>query len=192
MNHNVLRMLACMVAGCLPLATHAAPAFLVDPPEPVRQGWFLGAGVGAVEIREPGVPNDVLTFAYLQGGWRFNRYLSLDARLGMNAVAVEYDLFPDEPANLRVKNLYGLYGRATLPVGKRWDLFALVGYTSLKLTAETGSVAASDTTNSVSYGVGASWEWRSNLAIDLEYLPSLTGGGGVHTNTTNLAFRVRF
>jgi opacity protein-like surface antigen len=190
-NHHVRRVVICTALASLPLMARSADA-LVDPPQASRHGWFLAAGVGSLELREPGAINDVLDYAYLQGGWHFSRYLSLDARVGTNALSVEYDFDNGQPDNLRVKQLYGLYARATLPVASKWELFALGGYTRLSLAADAGVAAVSDTTNSVSWGVGASWNFARGAAFDLEYLPSLTGGDGWHSSALNLGLRVQF
>jgi opacity protein-like surface antigen len=152
--------------------------------------------VGGLDYHAPEIGNDSMNYVYLQGGWRFNRYLSIDARVGTNLYSVtdefQFDFGAPVAVNFRVQSLYGVYARAILPVGSHWDVFALVGYTGVTLKADTDFAAATDTTNSVSWGLGASWELGPRSAIELDYLPSATSGDGWHASAVNLGLRLRF
>lgn len=193
MNHRVRSAALCAALASLPLMSRAADEGLPTG-DASRRGWFLAAGVGGLDYHEPEFGNGLMNYAYLQGGWRFNRYLSIDARIGTSLYSVtdEFQFDFNVPVSLRVKGLYGVYARAIVPVGSHWDVFALVGYSSVTLKADSDFAAATDTTNSVSYGIGASWELGPRSAIELEYLPSLTSGDGWHASAINLGFRLRF
>jgi len=195
MKHLFRSAAVCAALASLPLMSRAADEGFPTGDDS-RRGWFLAAGVGGLDYHEPEFGNEFINYAYLQGGWRFNRYLSIDARVGTSLYSVtdefDFDVGAPVPVNFRVQGLYGVYARAILPVGAHWDVFALVGYSSVTLKADTDFAAATDTTNSVSYGIGASWELGPRSAIELEYLPSLTSGDGWHASAINLGFRLRF
>jgi opacity protein-like surface antigen len=195
MNKYVRRIAACTALAGLPLVSQAADE-MFPTGDASRRGWFLAAGVGGLDYHQQEFSKGPLNYGYLQGGWRFNRYFSIDARVGTNLVSVtdefQFDFGAPVPVNLRVQSLYGVYARAILPVGAHWDVYALAGYTGVTLKADTDIAAATDTTNSVSYGIGASWELGPRSAIELEYLPSMTSGDGWHASAVNLGFRLRF
>ena len=66
------------VAAIVAAAAEGAP----QPDAVSAQGWFLGVGIGAMDYTEPSYSTNALDYLCLQGGWRFNRYLAIDARAG--------------------------------------------------------------------------------------------------------------
>lgn len=86
MNRWPIR-LAVGVAAIVAAAAEGTP----QPAAVSAQGWFLGVGIGAMDYTEPSYSTNALDYLYLQGGWRFNRYLAIDARAGAE-VFPYYDL----------------------------------------------------------------------------------------------------
>jgi len=194
MIHPICSALVCTALISLPLMSHAS-APLSDPDAPGQQGWYVGIGGGNIDYREPGLAWTAINteYLYLQGGWQFNRYLSVDARLGTHVSSgFDWQYVDGVPVSVRVQSAYGLYVRATAPIASRWALFALGGFAGLKVKADAGIASVNDTANSVSWGVGASWKPDPAVSIDLEYLPTLARGNGWTTQGFNVGARVRF
>jgi hypothetical protein len=195
MNRQALGI-ALTIFAAAQAAAQAAPTAGAPPPAAqAGQGWFLGAGIGAVDYREPGgVSTSSIDYLYLQGGWRFNRHLALDARIATDmpgGCGCDYYYFSN-PLDIRVKSLYSFYLRGTVPLTLHWDLYGLAGYTSLSLEANADPAFASTSARSASYGLGTSWVSANGFAVDLELLPRLAQGDGWRTDALNLGFHYQF
>jgi opacity protein-like surface antigen len=166
-----------------------------------RRGWFVGAGIGSLQLDAEGLSQDLIQY-YIQGGWRFNRYFSVDVRMGTSSSnGFEIDGDPEVglgPAGveLGLASTFGVHARGILPIGEAWELFAQVGYTQaeLEVTLDDSyeSVSATDSQGSVSWGLGVSWNMTPRITWDLEYQPVLTEGDLWESEAINLAFRYRF
>lgn len=193
--------LACVILGGLPIAAQAAsPGPAAHSYE--REGWFVGAGVGYLTLDDSEGFSTSMTHVHLQGGWRFNRFFSVDARIGTSfssTVDIEDEdlaLFLPE-VELSIPTYYGVYARGILPVSERWDLYAQAGYIQTKLKAsvkgtEIGTISASDSQGSFSYGVGASWFVTPRFILDFEYQPALVDGSLFKADSFGVSFRTRF
>lgn len=100
------------------------------------KGWFVGAGVGSLQLDADGLSQDLAHY-FIQGGWRFSRLLSVDVRAGTSSrKAFEID---DEfeigltGVDFRLASTYGLYARGILPIGENWDLYGQLGCTRAEL-----------------------------------------------------------
>ena len=191
MNKQSLRFALAIVAAGLSLLAAPAPAAAAPQMDAgSAQGWFVGAGLGTVDYSEPGFSASSLDYLYVQAGWRFNRYLALDARAATNLpgdCGCDY-YYNTNPFELRVRSLYGLYLRATAPLTLHWDLYALAGYASLSLDANANFSFTGATAHSTSFGLGGSWKIGNGFAADLELLPRLVQGEGWRTDALNLGF----
>ncbi len=197
MNRLILRFalgFTLLVHGLATVAGEAAGR--TSTPIVPEQGWFIGAGFGAVDYSDPNFSTNSLDYFYLQAGWRFNRYLAIDARVatdmpGSGGCGCGYYYYYNDPFQLRVQSLYSAYLRMTAPLSPHWDLYGLAGYASLSLEANAYSGFASSTADSASFGLGVSWKFE-RFAMDLELLPTLADGEGWRTDALNLGFHYQF
>jgi outer membrane autotransporter protein len=176
------------------------------PSEENRTGWFAGAGIGSLSLESTGMRSQDVGYVYVQGGWRFSRYLAVGVRAGASSSSVldlsedfDVDLGVDlEPleVDLSLAAVYGVFAQAYLPIAENWDLYALVGYSQATLEASVddlnGEISASDSSGSFSYGVGVSWMVSPRVAFDLEYQPVVAEGSDWSASSLNLGFRFRF
>lgn len=205
MNAISRSVIALATSACLPLAAQAAGGMPTSTEEN-RTGWFAGAGIGSLSLESTGMRSQDLGYVFVQGGWRFSRYLAVGVRAGASSDAVldlsedfdidfDIDLGPPE-VDLRLASVYGVFAQAYLPIAENWDLYALVGYSqaTLEVSAEDvyGEVSASDSSGSLSYGVGVSWIVSPRVAFDLEYQPIVAEGSDWSSSSLNLGFRFRF
>jgi opacity protein-like surface antigen len=181
-----------LALACGLLLTVPADSIAAATESDVPQRWYLGIGAGSLGYREDGVISTQVGYEYLQAGWQLGRYAALEARVGTDGFGSSGIDFVGVPIDLKVRSFYGAYLRGILPLGSRWDLYGLLGYTTLTLRAEAYGMSVNETASSMTYGLGASWLPRDWFSIDLEYLPTLVDGDGWRGSGLNLGLRVRF
>jgi opacity protein-like surface antigen len=199
---NTLKNLAIalVILGGVPLQGLAAtPTTYTAAPD--REGWFGGVGLGTLTLEDSEGFADALFYAYLVGGWRPSRYLSIEARAGTSFSSVlEFEdaelgeFFPE--VEFRAPSILGVYARAIWPVLDRVDLYAQAGYTHARIKASlvdgTETISAQDSQGSLSYGLGVSWLLGQSFALDLEFQPELVDGDVWKMQSLNASFRMRF
>ena len=86
------------------------------------------------------------------------------------------------------------FGRAVLPLGERFNVFARGGYHATGIrgsaTDATGTVKVSDTTDGFAYGAGAEWAVNPRDSIRLDYTRYDLGPG--ETDSLSLAYARKF
>lgn len=205
MNAMSRLVIALATSASLPLAAQAAGGISTSAEEN-RTGWFAGAGIGSLSLESTGMRSQDLGYVFVQGGWRFNRFLAVGVRAGASSAAVlnleedfdidfEPGLGPTE-VDLRLVSVYGVFAQAYLPLAENWDLYALVGYSQATLEVSVDEIpweaSVSDSSGSFSYGVGVSWIVSPRVAFDLEYQPVVAEGSDWSASSLNLGFRFRF
>ncbi len=167
----------------------AADGASANPPPSATHGWLLGTGLGVIEYREPGLTSSEPDYLYLQTGFRFNRYFMLEARLGTDAPGSGDSLSFGMPLRVKVQQIYGVYARAMIPVCGHCEIYGLVGYTGVRLTADTDFAASRQRAGSASYGFGFGWNFSSHIGLDLELMPELVNGAGWSSNALTVGLR---
>jgi hypothetical protein len=185
------------IAAMLGLASvTAVTAANASPPN--EQGFYLGALASRVNYKESDVNNVSLTALALQGGWQFNHYFAVEARLGKGVGSASVNSRtptggqPAVLANLKLSNYFSLLVRGSWPVSDQFNLYGLLGETQGKLEAQTPYVTASTSDTKPTYAVGA--EYRPGAAragVGLEY-GRLFSGGGYDVDAVSLVYRYRF
>lgn len=119
-----------------------------------------------------------------------NRYLAIEARFGFglsdDAITTSGNstLLGAYSGNIGydIKNLFAVYAVGNLSVTDRFDLYGLLGYSSVDAdisfgltTAKYGvsSLSGNDTENGLSYGFGAAIEIMKNRSLNIEYISYL-------------------
>ena len=178
------------LASAASVATAATPA---QPGTTPGEGWFLGLGLGSMSFVEPQYRADTLSYLYVQAGWRFNAHLGLDGRIGTDLPGdCGCGYYYSDPYSPKVRSLYGLYLRGTVPLSTHLDAYALAGYANLQLDAVPGQAAYGSAAHSASFGVGLGWNLLDRGAIDLELMPRMAQGEGWRADALNLGFRWQF
>jgi opacity protein-like surface antigen len=204
MNASSRLAITLVISAGMPFAAQAANSSWASAPEN-RTGWFAGGGIGSLSLDQTGVPSQDMGYVFVQGGWRFNRYLAVGARAGssssaaldLNNVDIDFGVDPGYlDIDFRVTAVYGVFAQAYLPLAENWDLYALLGYSHTRIEASAdgvfSEVSVSDSADSLSYGVGVSWILNPRFTIDLEYQPVVADGSDWSASSANLAFRFRF
>jgi len=119
-----------------------------------------------------------------------NRYLAIEARLGLgfsddeitttgtNTLLGAYD----GNIGYDINSIFGVYAVGNLPVTDRFDLYGLIGYSSVDAEISFGlsttkfgvsNLSGNDTENGLSYGFGGSVGVMENMSLNLEYMSYL-------------------
>jgi opacity protein-like surface antigen len=72
------------------------------------------------------------------------------------------------PVNLKIDNLYGVYGKPKLQVSPEMEVFARIGYAHGKATASYQNTSASISGSSLSYGVGMSYAINKQMSVNID------------------------
>jgi hypothetical protein len=124
-------------------------------------------------------------------GYRFMPYIGVEGEL---AAGVKSDT--DTIAGLRVKQKLeheaAAYAVGFLPVSPNTDILARIGYGTTKLKVKSNGVSASDSADSVNYGVGAQHHFDGLNGIRADYTyQDFTHGQG-HADVFSLGYVRRF
>jgi outer membrane immunogenic protein len=87
-------------------------------------------------------------------GFRFMPYLGIEGELA-TGLKSDNDTIGGIRVNSKLKHEAAAYAVGFLPVSPNTDILARVGYGTTKLRASAGGVSASESVDSVNYGVGA-------------------------------------
>lgn len=113
---------------------------------------YMGGSYSNIDIQSDGVSVDLSTLSVV-GGFRVNRFVALEGRLGqgqskgnLGGAVVEVDRYVG-------LNLVGTY-----PLGdENFRLYGSLGYNDIELTLSAPGILGSDSYDSVNYGLGISY-----------------------------------
>jgi len=135
---------------------------------------------------------------YLAVEGRIGFGLSDDKTTGSGTDAVLGDF--NASLGLDIESLFGFYVLGVMPVSSGFDLYGLIGVSSIDFgltanlnTANLGSISAtgSETENGLSYGVGTSIGMGENSSLNLEYM-SYLDKSDYTLNSINAGFLFNF
>jgi len=129
--------------------------------------FYVGASVGDSAVEVDSISFDESDFGYkIWGGFTFLKFLGIEASY--------LDLGAPEASGLKAEvtgwdaELVGI-----LPLGKRFELFAQVGYVlwdvDLEASAPQFSGSSSEDGSDLIYGVGAAYTFGSHFGLRFEY-----------------------
>lgn len=137
------------------------------------QGFYLGAGFGLIRFNDGSVfDQDVSDLEFraveLLGGYKYNRALGVDLRLGTNFDKRELTE-AGKTREFAIDHYASIYYRPEL-ANEKAKLYGLIGYSQLTrtLTNADGS-EKSDSESGFSYGVGIGFVVNQDFNINLEY-----------------------
>jgi opacity protein-like surface antigen len=168
------------IAAVVPAAAQAQDATASNT------GAYVNLNVGAASLGSA----DVLA---VQGrlGYRFMPYLGIEGEL---ATGLKSDT--DTISGIRVKQTLkheaAAYAVGFLPVGPNTDVLARIGYGTTKAKVSSGGVSASDSVESVNYGVGAQHHFDGLNGIRADYTYQDFNHGGGHANVWTVGYVRRF
>lgn len=173
-----------MIAGAIIASLSLATAV------EAKKGNYYGISVTQFNIDGSWFEADVMT---LDGrfGTYFNENFSgeLRAGFGIQDDTVNFDL--NSSMDLEMKNHYGAYIRAGIPVGEVFYPYVIAGYTHGKVEETFLGGSISESESDFSYGLGADFALSNDFDISLEYMDYLDMDG-VEVEGISLGFKARF
>ena len=153
------------------LLLSANPTFAYDTGD-----GFVGAQYAMATYSESGVPDFDVSALVIRGGYFFNKYFSLEGRLGFGIGDDTQNVFGID-INLELDNMYGIYGVGHIPLNQTVDLYGVIGFTNAEASAEAvgipGATASGDESD-LSFGIGADFLVSKNISLNLEYMAYLS------------------
>ena len=103
-------------------------------------------------------------------GYRFTPYVGVEGELA-TGIKSDTDTIAGVDVNTRLKHEAAAYVVGFLPVSANTDILARVGYGTTKLRAKAAGVSASDSAESVNFGVGAQhlFDGANGVRVDYTY-----------------------
>jgi len=158
------------------LLLSASPTFAYDTGD-----GFVGAQYAMFTYSESGIPDFDMSALVLRGGYFFNKYFSLEGRLGFgigddtnNVTIPGLGTFE---TTLELDSMYGIYAVGHIPVSQRVDLYGALGYsdaeTKLTVAGASGSGTISD--SDLSIGLGADFLVSNHFSLNIEYMSYISG-----------------
>lgn len=123
-------------------------------------------------------------------GTRFNQYIGVE---GEASLGVDDDSIAGVPnSSVELEHDLAAYVTGTVPVAQNLELFGRVGYGTTKIKAEVGGVSASDSEESVNYGVGANYLLDGQNGVRADWTRRDFRNGGGDADVWSLSFVRKF
>ncbi len=121
------------------------------------------------------------------GGYQFNPYLALEARIGVGLTDDSLKgMFLDE-ISLELDRYFGGYLVGTVPLSDWVAIYGMAGFVDAKISAKMEGQSVSESDNEFSFGAGLKLYGTESAAFTLEYLVMFED-----VDTLNLGFTYRF
>ena len=125
-----------------------------------NNGWNLGTGV-ALSYHQYGIAvDDFLLNAHISAGYRFNRYLGLEARVGKGFTDIE---LVDFEKSVEQGLYYSGYLKGMYPLMSGWTPYLLLGAQNSEINIDPNTT----TDTSMSYGFGVSYRLKAKT-VDVD------------------------
>lgn len=124
-------------------------------------------------------------------GYRFNTYVGVEGELGTGIDSDTADI-GGVRVKTKLKHQAAAYVVGFLPVGPSTDLLARVGYGTTKIRASAAGISASDSAESVNFGVGAQHHFDGLNGIRADYTYQDFNKGQGHVNVWTVGYVRKF
>jgi opacity protein-like surface antigen len=133
--------------------------------------FYLGVGISPMKLHNDLTDEEFSTPAVtLQAGYQYNSYIALEARYTASLSKVEYDA--GNTSNISIDDFdtdftnAGIYLKPIYPVTQSFNIYALLGYGEVSLTAINGADRAQ---SGFQWGLGAQYQITEALSIFADY-----------------------
>lgn len=147
----------------------AATASANDEPVSKKDDFvYLTGGLGFLKYKEDGFSSASITALDIGFGTQVNDHLAIGGKflIGVADGSVSYQGFD---IDVGLDWAYTLEVKPTLPLNDRVSLYAVLGFTSGEVTADSGGYEVSDSDSGLTYGVGLYSKIDNDFALRFEY-----------------------
>jgi len=130
---------------------------------------YFGGGFAATKYSETGIDEDASLNVLLgKLGTKFNDNFAAEVRVGFGLGDDTVDVFGYD-VTIKLKNFYGVYLKAGVPVNETFYPYAVLGYTRGELEASVMGFTVSESESYTSFGLGADFNFEG-FTLNVEYL----------------------
>jgi len=147
------------------------PTVVTQPQAVDSSSFYLGIGVSPMKLHNDLTDEKFSTTALtLQAGYQYNNYIGLEARYTASLFKVKYDA--GHTSNISTDDFdtdftnAGIYLKPMYPVTQSFDIYALLGYGEVSLTAINGADRAQ---SGFQWGLGAQYRITQALCLFADY-----------------------
>ena len=124
-------------------------------------------------------------------GYRFMPYLGIEGELA-TGLKSDTDTIAGVRVNTKLKHTAAAYAVGFLPISPNTDILARIGYGTTKLRAKAAGISASDSVESVNYGVGAQHHFDGVNGVRFDYTRQDFNKSQGHANVWTVGYVRRF
>lgn len=128
---------------------------------------YIGGSYAIFDYSEHGIDPDLTVGALgVNGGYRVNDYVAVEARVGTGVKDGTYARM-----NLEMDSYFGAYVKVGMPVNNFYPIYpyALLGMTKAELTVSGYGMTASGSESDISYGLGVAYAVNDQISLNVEY-----------------------
>lgn len=147
------------------------PTVVTQPQAVDSSSFYLGIGVSPMKLHDDLTSEEFSTPAItLQAGYQYGHYIALEARYTASLFKVKYDA--GNTSNLSIDDFdtdftnAGIYLKPIHPVTNAFNIYALLGYGQVTLTAINGADRAQ---SGFQWGLGAEYQLTEAISIFADY-----------------------
>jgi len=129
---------------------------------------YVGVGYTMLTVSPEGGPDFDLSALGVRGGYYFNKYFSVEGRLGFG-VADDTQSVPPFDVTIDLDYNLGVYAVGHIPLSEQFQLYGLAGFTKHEVTFSIPGDSESYDDSDFSYGVGAEFDMTPSMSLGLEY-----------------------
>jgi len=130
-------------------------------------------------------------------GYDFTPYFGIEGEvlIGVQDESFTFEgatVADDVEVDVGMDSIFGVFAKANLPLGERFNAFARVGYAAGEVELSTdveGGVTLSDTADGVGYGVGASFDFTPQIYVRGDFTRYDFEGADIDAAMAGVGFR---
>lgn len=126
--------------------------------------FYVGGGLTYIDANEVAGEGGNLTSAELIGGYKYTGYLGGEVRLGTGMRGESFE----DGVESNIEYYGSVYWRPET-ANETAKIYGLIGYTSMSMEADAGTVTTSTTTSGLSYGGGIGFTFDERWNLNFEY-----------------------
>jgi outer membrane immunogenic protein len=159
---------------------------------------YVGVGYSMFTVSPQFLPDFDLSSLGIRGGYYFNKYFSVEGRIGFGVGDDTQNIPGFGDITLEMDTMFGVYAVGHIPLTDRFQLYGLAGLTSADSTFKSpGFPDESESETDLSFGVGAEFDMTKNWSLAVEYTSyfrdaEIDDSGGIEYDSDGFGIAVNY
>ena len=159
---------------------------------------YVGVGYSMVTVSPEYISDFDLTTLGVRGGYYFNKYFSVEGRLGLGIGDDTQTISGFGDITLEMDTMLGVYAVGHIPLTDQFALYGLAGLTMADSTYKSpGFPDESESETDLSFGVGAEFDMTKNWSLAVEYTSyfrdaEIDDSGGIEYDADGFGIAVNY